>query len=154
MKRTIGRLAILLSATLLTGCVERRFIIESAPPGAQVLHNGQVIGQTPVDEAFVYYGLHDFTLVKDGYETLHVKEKVRSPWYEFPGLDFFSENIVPYKFRDVRRLRYQMVPLKQVPPDGVLRRATDLREQGRRIGDAPLTPPPAVPPRIVVGAPN
>jgi hypothetical protein len=154
MMRMIGCLGVLLSATLLTGCVERRFVIESVPPGAQVLHNGREIGHTVVDEPFVYYGMHDFTLIKDGYETLHIKEKVHPPWYEYPGLDFIFENLIPFPFRDIRRLQYQMQPLHPVPPEVVLPRAIQLQQQGRQIGDAPPTPPEPVPTGGVVGAPN
>jgi hypothetical protein len=155
MRRTIWRLGVLLSATLLTGCVERRFVIESLPPSVQVLHNGQDIGHTVVDEPFVYYGYHEFTLIKDGYETLHVKEKVRPPWYEYPGLDFIFENLIPYTFHDIRRLQYQMQPLRPVPPELVLPRALQLQEQGRQIGDAPPVPPESVPAGgVVIGSPN
>jgi PEGA domain len=144
------RLGVLLSALLLTGCVDRRFVIESTPPGAQVLRNGQLVGFTPADDHFVYNGVYEFTLIKDGYETLHVKEKIRPPWYEIPGLDFFTENIVPYRFRDVRRLHFQMQPLRQVPPDEVLQHATPLREQARQIGDPGPLPPEPVPVRAPV----
>ena len=150
MKRTMLRLGVLLSALLLTGCVERRFVIESMPPGAQVLRNGQPIGFTPADDHFVYYGTYEFVLIKDGFETLHVKEKIRAPWYQIPGLDFFFENVVPYTFHDVHRLRFQMQPLRQVPPDQVLQKATQLRGQGRLIGDPGPTPPDPVPVRGTV----
>src|SRR5262245_19788812 len=66
------------------GCVERRFVIESDPPGAVVFVNGQPLGSTPVDGHFIYYGNYDFSLVEDGYETLHVDQRIRAPWYQYP----------------------------------------------------------------------
>jgi hypothetical protein len=145
MRRTMGRIGFLVLAALSAGCVERRFVIESNPPAAQVFRNGQSIGFTPCDDAFVYYGEYEFTLVKDGYETLKVRPKIRSPWYEIPPLDFFAENIWPFKVRDVRRLKFQMQPLRTVTPDEVLRRAEQLRIRGRQIGDIPAPPLPVAP---------
>src|SRR5262249_15529581 len=98
----------LLAASLSTGCVERRYVINSDPPGALVYRDGRPIGTTPVDDAFIYYGKYHFTLVKDGYETLHVEEDFASPWYEYPPLDFFAENVWPWKIRDVRRPNYHL----------------------------------------------
>jgi hypothetical protein len=151
MKRWICQLA-LLGAALLSGCVERRFVIESVPSGAQVLRNGQPIGFTPVDDAFVYYGKYDFTLIKDGFETLHATEKISAPWYEIPPFDFISENLVPWKIHDVRRLRYQMNPLQATRFEDVLQRGQQLREQGRLIGDRPYVPRPVQPPPAAVPA--
>jgi len=154
MKRAIGRLAVLLGVALASaGCVERKFVIEAYPIDdphtnipAQVLRNGQPIGFTPVDDAFVYYGKYDFTLIKDGYETMHLVEKIRAPWYEYPPLDFFVENLWPFTIHDVRRLRLPMQPARITPPDQVLPRATELRGQGKLIGDPAPPRPPAPPP--------
>lgn len=142
MKRTIGQLIVLSAVALMTGCVERRFVIESNPPSAQVLINGRPASFAPVDSSFVYYGEYDITLIKDGYETLHVREKVRTPWYQYFPIDFITENLIPWKITDVRRLRYNMQPLKPVRTENVLNRAQGLRDQGRLIGDQPYAPLP------------
>jgi hypothetical protein len=150
MMRMMARLTVLMSAALLTGCVERRFVIESAPHGAQVFRNGQLVGFSPCDDAFVYYGKYHFTLFKNGYETLHVTENVRAPWYEYPPFDFIAENLVPWTIHDIRRLQYPMQPSQPMRAEDVLQRAMPLREEGRATGDAPLrvvpvpvpTPPP------------
>src|SRR5215831_19346560 len=95
-------LALALANSLLpAGCVTRRFVITSDPPGAIVFRDGQPIGATPVEQAFLYYGKYRFRLVKDGYQPLDVEPELCAPWYEWPGLDFVSENIIPYHFRDV-----------------------------------------------------
>jgi PEGA domain len=117
----------------LTGCVERRFVIESDPPGALVLVNGQPLGSTPVDGHFVYYGNYTFTLVKDGYETLQVDQCIRSPWYQYPPLDFVSENVYPGKMEDVRRFRYALQPATQVNTQQLLQQAEALRNRGQQI---------------------
>src|SRR5262245_2487854 len=57
---------------LLTGCVDRRFVVTSDPPRALVLRNYQPIGAAPADDHFVYYGKYHFTLIKHGYHTLQI----------------------------------------------------------------------------------
>jgi hypothetical protein len=136
---------LLLAAALagggLPGCVERRYLIESDPPGALVLVNGQPLGTTPVDGYFTYYGTYDFTLIKDGYQTKQVPQKICMPWYEFPGVDFATENLYPGKVEDIRRYRYCLEPLVQVRTDELLQQAEMLRGKGRTVGsEAPPHP--------------
>jgi hypothetical protein len=134
---TTGLVAML--AVGLSGCIEQRFFIESDPPGALVLVNGQPIGTTPVDYYFTYYGTYNFTLVKDGYQTKVVPQKVAMPWFEVPGVDFLTENVYPAKVEDVRRFRYTLEPLVQVRTDDLLQQGEQLRNRGRAVnaGEAP-----------------
>ncbi|HTK77432.1 MAG TPA: PEGA domain-containing protein [Gemmataceae bacterium] len=118
----------------LSGCVERRYVIESDPPGALVLVNNQPIGTTPVDGYFQWYGTYDFTLIKDGYETKTFKERLVAPWFEYPPIDFVSENVYPGKIEDVRRLRFCLTPIVQVPASDLMQQAEQLRNRGRSIG--------------------
>jgi len=146
MKRTLLALAALAGAAFSGGCVERRFIIESDPPGATVFRNGQPIGVTPVDDYFIFYGDYEYILVKPGYQTLKVRQPVPTPWYEFPGLDFVSENLVPWKIRDVRRLGpYQLQPIVPPDPNKVRDRAQQLRDRGKALGPPGGAAPPAEP---------
>lgn len=130
-RRIVGAFAVF--AALLSGCVERRFVVESDPPGALVLVNNQPLGSTPVDGHFIYYGNYDFTLVKDGFETLHVDQRIRAPWYQWPLVDFVSENLYPGKIEDVRRFRYAMQPAAQVNTQQLLNQAEALRDRGRAL---------------------
>jgi hypothetical protein len=134
-RRTMVGVALALASVGLSGCVERRYVIESDPPGALVLVNDQPIGTTPVDYYFVYYGNYKFTLIKDGFQTKQVNQPIASPWYEYPPLDFLSENLYPGKLEDVHRFRYCLEPLVQINTDQVLRGADALRDRGRAIGD-------------------
>src|SRR5579862_2464726 len=129
---------IVLLTGLTTGCVERRMIVNSDPPGAYVYRNNIPIGNGPADDFFVYYGNYHFTLVKDGYETLQVNQKVASPWWEWPGIDFVTENLIPWKVRDVQTFTFQMQPLQSPSPADVLFRGRDLRN--RAAGITPLDP--------------
>jgi hypothetical protein len=142
-------LAIAISVVVGTslGCVQRRFTIRSNPPGALVYIDDYEIGATPCSTDFTYYGTRKIRLVKDGYETLTVLQPVPTPWYQFPGLDFVSENLVPGEIRDERILDYQLQPQVIVPTEQLLGRAEELR---RSTGST--TPQPGLPP-AAMGSP-
>ena len=118
----------------------RRYVIESDPPGALVLVNGAPLGTTPVDGYFTYYGTYNFTLVKDGYATKVVPQKITMPWFEYPGVDFVTENMFPAKVEDVRRFRYTLEPLVQVRENDLLQQAQQLRERGKAVNPEPAPP--------------
>lgn len=123
---------------LTAGCVERRFVITSDPPGAIVYDElGQPVGATPVDRQFTYYGKYKQMLVRDGFQTLIAEENVKAPWYEVYPLDFFSEVLWPFKLRDVRRLHYVMQPQQVVPAEVILDGANQMRRRGQAIGGGP-----------------
>lgn len=115
----------------LTGCVSRRMTIASDPPGALVMVEGQEIGYTPVSVDFTYYGTREFTLVKDGYETLTVQQAVAKPWYQTPGIDFFADNLTPGHVTDRHQFRYAMQPSRIVPNQDLLQRGEMLRGEAR-----------------------
>jgi hypothetical protein len=128
-----------------SGCVQRRLTIRSNPPGALVYVDDYQIGTTPVSTDFVYYGNRKVRLVKSGYETLTVIQPIPTPWYEWPGLDFFSENVVPGEIRDERVVEYQLQPQMIVPSVQLRDRAENLRH-GAAAPQSPLPPPPPVVP--------
>ena len=144
MKRSACLALALVVAGLSAGCVTRRIMITSDPPGAIVYRDGQPIGATPVEEPFVYYGKYRYRLVKDGFQPLDVEPDVNAPWYEWPGIDFFSENLLPFHLRDVQAFHYQLLPLEAVRHDDVRSRAEELRNRG-----ALIQPPADAPPRNV-----
>lgn len=117
------------------GCVERRFVITSEPFGAMVYDwTDCPIGATPADKNFEYYGTYRFKLIKDGYQPLVVDERVKAPWYAWPGLDFISENLIPFTIRDIRRYHYRLEPIEPTPPERVRSEADALRQRGQTIG--------------------
>lgn len=131
------------------GCVTRRYVITSDPPGAVVFRDGQPIGATPVEEPFVYYGKYRFRLVKDGYKPMDVEPELVAPWYQWPGVDLVTETVIPYPFRDVQVLHFQLQPMEQMRHDDIRGRAEQLRQQGAQIQTPPgtATPPgPVLPP--------
>jgi hypothetical protein len=135
LRLAVWLFTMLVASGLGAGCVERRFVITSEPSGAIVYdEKGLPMGAAPTDRAFVYYGGYQFTLVRDGYETLVVRENVRAPFYEWFLLDFVSENLLPFTIRDIRRFNYQLQPKQIIDPETVLGKATTLRQRGLTIG--------------------
>lgn len=156
MNRCACGCAVLLAAGLLSGCVERRYVITSDPPGAVVFENGKPIGATPVDGSFVYYGNYHFTLQRDGCDTLQVDQHIPTPWYEWFPIEFFSENVIPWRIKDVRRFHYALPPQKTVRSDEAVKRAQELRERAAAIGEpakAPTGPTPQPPPPPIAPPP-
>jgi hypothetical protein len=135
-----------------SGCVRRRLNVRSNPPGALVYVDNQQIGTTPWGVDFTYYGTREIRLVKAGYETLTVNQPIPTPWYQIPGIDFISENLVPTKIRDNRTVTYNLAPQLVVPTPELLDRANQLRQETLQFPVSPagaavpiLAPPPASP---------
>ncbi len=130
---------LLLAISLIaSGCVRRRMTVRSNPPGAQVFVDDQEIGRTPVSTPFVYYGTRRVRLVRDGHETLTTLETISPPWWEWPPLDYISENLWPWELRDERVLDYNLEPQRVVPTQELLSRANDLRMNAIQGTVAPL----------------
>ena len=137
---------------LFCGCVQRRMMIRSNPPGALVYIDDYEIGVTPIATNFTYYGTRQIRLVKDGFETLTVMERINPPWYQITPIDFVTENFVPGEIRDTRTLTYQLKPQTVCPPEELLSRAEQLRNQmytadGTAVPSTlvPASNPPTVP---------
>lgn len=103
--------------------------IRSDPPGALVLVDGEERGYTPMQMDFTYYGTREITLIKDGYETLTVVQPVKTPWYQIVPIDFFADNLLPFKVTDRHEFRYPLKPQVIVPTQELLDRAGALRSE-------------------------
>lgn len=134
------------------GCVRRRMTIRSNPDGALAIVDDREIGLTPVSADFTDYGTRNIQLVKDGFETTSVKQTFFPPWYQFPVLDFFAENLVPWEYRDEHLVNVQMAPQQMVSPDAVVERAEELRTNSR-LGQAPVLPDVTPPPTVTTSRP-
>lgn len=126
--------------TLAPGCVQRKMLIVSDPPGAMVRVNGREVGATPCvvpSEQFIFYGNYRIQLMRDGYEPLLADVDVPAPWYEWPGVDFISENLVPWTIKDHRTIQLQMQPARIVSPEDLLSNANRERERAQTVGLVP-----------------
>ncbi len=131
------------------GCVQRRMTIRSNPPGALVYVDDYQVGTTPVSTDFVYYGTRKIRLVKDGFETLTVRQPFPLPWYQVFPLDFVTENVWPGEIRDERVVDLAMTPMMATPPEEVVARA----EQARASAGSLPAPPAAVVPQVAMPQP-
>lgn len=146
----------LFACLLQTGCVRRRLMIRSNPPGAMVYVDNQPIGTTPCATDFTYYGTREIRLVKAGYETLTVNQPLPAPWYQIPPLDFVSENLVPRKIQDYRTASFNMVPQVIVPTEQLIARGEQLRQstlQGAVLPANTTGPLPVIPSGSTPGQP-
>jgi hypothetical protein len=127
------------AAALFTGCVERRFRVETNPPGAYVTVNNKPIGPSPVDVPFIYYGYYDILIQKEGFQTKHIREHVRAPLYAYPPLDLVAENFVPLEIQDFRVFVYELDPAIQPNLEQLRNEGEEYRQRAAGL------PPPRYP---------
>jgi hypothetical protein len=121
----------LLIAGMNSGCVSRRMMVYSDPPGALGLLEGHEVGYTPVAVDFLYYGTREITLIKDGFETKTVLQKVAAPWYQWPVIDFFSDNLAFHTITDRHAFNYTLEPRRIQSNEDILNRAEMLRSEAQ-----------------------
>jgi hypothetical protein len=150
------------AAVAAAGCVDRRFIIESNVPSAQVYVDNRPVGAAPADAPFEYYGYYNITLVHPNHEVCTNRVKVKAPWYAYPPFDFVVEVLWPFQVSDVRRYYFNLEPLRPVQAGELLDAADGLRGRGQALPPqsvplppkpAPVPPPDAAPPPGVFPAP-
>jgi hypothetical protein len=137
------RLGLVLAAGavgLVAGCVDRRFLVETDVPGAQVYVDGKLIGASPADAQWEYAGCRRFTAVAPGYEPLVQDVNFAAKWYEFPPLDFFAEVLWPFRIEDRRLVQLHLEPTRPVNEAALVGAADGLRARGQAL------PPTSVPP--------
>jgi hypothetical protein len=120
MKPPLGilRPAILLALglPLLAGCVNRRILVTSEPPGATVWVNDTQAGRTPTEVGFKYFGVYDVRLRLDGYEPLTTKAEAKAPLYEYPPFDAVAEAL-PGTRETVVKWHFVMQPALELQGD-------------------------------------
>ena len=136
--RILG-LAVAAGSFLLAGCVDRRFVVESNPPGAQVDVDGVPLGVSPVDSQFIYAGERVVTVSAPGRETVKQRVRLKAKWHQYPPLDFIAEILYPGRIEDVRRVRIDLPVAKPVSDQQLLGQGENLRARGMSL------PPPSVP---------
>jgi hypothetical protein len=157
--RSLPTIALLAAMVGIGGCVDRRFIIESNVPNAQVFIDDRPVGAAPAHAAFEYYGKYKVTLIQPGYEPLTELVHVTAPWYAYPPLDFLTEVVWPFHIRDTRRYYFELHEATKTRVEDLVNNAEALREQSRhlpvpdrpakpRVQPVPIGPPVGVPPGI------
>ena len=117
-------------ACLDSGCVYRRLIVRSDPPGARVLIDGQEVGYTPTGIPFTYYGTRtshaDQAGIRNAVRTRHHSAAVVSV-----GADRFCQRQFPSAkhVADRHDINWQLSPQTVVPLDQLQQRADSLRSE-------------------------
>ncbi len=148
--RTV-RLAGVLAVLAAAGCVDRKFVIESNVPNAQVYIDDKSVGAAPAYVPFEYYGYYTIRIVHPGYETLVKRVHVTAPWYAYPPVDFLAEVLWPFHIRDTRRYHFELYEATQTRTDDILNAADALRQRGMMLPppERPAAPrPPRNPPPV------
>ncbi len=124
---------------LFAGCVTRTITIKTNPNNALVYVDDELVGESPVEIPFTYYGTRKITIEKkddDGRlicERKIVFEKIKAPVYEVFPLDFFSEIVWPFDIQDSHTLNYDLVevtPLsRKEQQKNVIENAEELRQR-------------------------
>lgn len=148
--RRLG-IAAALTALLAAGCVDRRFVIHSNVPNAQVFIDDSPLGAAPAYSSFEYYGYYTVTLVHPGYETQSQRVHVTAPWYAYPPFDFLAEVVWPLHIRDTRHYHFELQPATKPRIEDLITGAENLRARGWSLpqADQPAAPrgqPEALPP--------
>lgn len=112
------------------GCVERTVTINTEPQGATVVLNDQDVGKSPVKVPFTWYGDYDIVVRKEGHQTVKTSHRLNTPWYELPGVDLFSECLVPFTIHDDRTVPTIMLDQAVRPTqEALLKNADEMRQQ-------------------------
>ncbi len=120
---------IITAVIILSGCVERRLTIDTAPQGALVVLNDEEIGESPVTVSFSWYGDYNVRVSKEGFETLKTHRKLKGPWYDKFPFDFFAQILNPKKIQDSYEWMFELVPRIQPTRDELIENAENLKEQ-------------------------
>jgi hypothetical protein len=133
--RPTGALLTGLLLVTLAGCRARReLVFESEPPGAQVRLDGEIVGRTPLVVPFESYGVRHVSIQHEGHRGHAEDWELVAPWYSHFPLDYFSEVLLPFGWRDVHRMEVVLEPWSgEVPEEdfeAVLERAESLRRGG------------------------
>jgi hypothetical protein len=130
-------------------------IFETAPPGATVRLDDEIVGRTPLDLRFENYGTHQLTIYREGYRTYSEDIAVETPWYSYFPLDFITEVLLPFGWRDYHRFEIALEPESGRVTGGDLEAVMKRAEALRHAGPAgPLLPADESEPGSEAGAPG
>lgn len=123
------RIALVLPVLLSVGCVERTIFVRSDPPGAECTIDGRIVGTTPCELKFNWYGDREISLSRPGFKSVKALEPVRAPWYQVFPIDFFTDLIIPWTIHDRREFSYVLQPEGQVDVQDVQKRAEEMKQR-------------------------
>ena len=134
-----------------SGCVERKLLIRSDPPGAPAWVDEEPVGETPVTYDFEHYGGRRIRVgpVRDENgavvrESMEQVKRIEAPWYETFPLGFFSEVVWPFTITDQRVVRCELQSAAEEEDQYGEEAARGVLEQGRSFREKAMSPAPGV----------
>lgn len=96
---------------VLAGCVERKMMLRSDPPGALIALDGADASlRTPAEVPFDYGGARSVTLIAPGHRVLDTTVKLADPWFTYFPLDIAAEFLWPGTIEDVQTFDFKLEP--------------------------------------------
>jgi hypothetical protein len=107
-----------LAALLAAGCVERKMLVRSDPPGAAVTLNRVQTpeGVTPLEVPFDHYGTWHLALRREGYRDYEGAADLSAPWWGYTPFDLFTDLLWPFTIEDHREVAVTLTPLPEPRP--------------------------------------
>jgi len=115
--RAASAAALLVAFAASGGCVERKMIIRSDPPGAAITLDGvdtELV--TPAEIPFDFGGTRAVTLIAPGKRVLETTAKLEDPWFTYFPLDIGAEFLWPGTILDVQTFDYALESYQPVDP--------------------------------------
>jgi PEGA domain len=97
----------------LCGCVERKLLVRSDPPGARVYLDGRFRGTTgagagELSVPFEFYGSRRLVLRAEGYVPHSGRVELAPPWWQWFPLDLFVDVLWPGTVEDTHEVRVDL----------------------------------------------
>lgn len=121
-------------ALVIFSCVEKKMVIRSNPPGADVYLDRKYIGKTPCEVKFVWYGKRGIYIFKEGYQSVNEIVDLSVPFYQIFPLDFITSLLLPFTIHDIRYFEFNLKPevAQERRVKDILKRAGELRKRIRQ----------------------
>lgn len=132
-----SRAALLAAAlVLVAGCVERKMVLRSDPPGALITLDGtETEERTPAEIPFDWGGTRGVSLSAPGHKVLDTTAELREPWFTWFPLDIVAEFVVPWTIHDVQTFDFKLEPYYALDKSLTDEQRGDLK---RKIGELKL----------------
>lgn len=113
------------------GCVDRVLQVRSDPPDATVTLDDQVVGKTPLDLHYTWYGKRYLSVELQGYTQVRELIALNPPWWQYFPLDFITDILVPFTIEDRSDFTYRLekADVSDEELRQVKKRAAELREK-------------------------
>jgi len=109
--------------------------VRTDPPDATVWVDDQVVGKTPLDIPYTWYGKRLLAVERKGYAQVREIVALNPPWWQYFPLDFITDVLFPFTLEDRSEFSYTLKAADtENELEEVKRRAAELREKAKGEG--------------------